>query len=182
MYFEKPGKVNTEQTLKLAAERGKALGIKEVVLASTSGETAYRALEIMPEFKLVSVTYHAGCRKAFHSEMPEDVRRDLTAKGVGVVMASHALSGVEKSIAGKFGGVPPVILIANTLKRFGQGTKVAVEVAIMAADAGMLSGEDIIAIGGSGHGADTALVLTPVHQNSFFDLKIREILCKPRNF
>ena len=37
MYFEKPGKVNTEQTLKLAYARGKELGIDEVVLASTKG-------------------------------------------------------------------------------------------------------------------------------------------------
>jgi hypothetical protein len=52
----------------------------------------------------------------------------------------------------------------------------------MAADAGALSGNDIIAIGGSGHGADTALVLKPAHQNNFFDLRIREIICKPRSF
>ena len=37
MYFDKPGKVNTEQTLKLAYERGKELGLNEVVVASTKG-------------------------------------------------------------------------------------------------------------------------------------------------
>ena len=76
----------------------------------------------------------------------------------------------------------PVLLIADTLRLFGQGTKVAVEVSIMAADAGMLSGSDIISIGGSGRGADAALVLKPAHQNNFFDLRIREIICKPRSF
>jgi len=73
-------------------------------------------------------------------------------------------------------------LIADTLRLFGQGTKVAVEVAIMAADAGTLSGEDIVSIGGSGSGADAALILKPAHQNNFFDMRIREIVCKPRNF
>jgi hypothetical protein len=89
---------------------------------------------------------------------------------------------VERSVAQKHGGVYPVLLIADTLRLFGQGTKVAVEVAIMAADAGALSGDDIIAIGGSGSGADAALVLKPAHQNNFFDLRIREIICKPRKF
>lgn len=65
-------------------------------------------------------------------------------------------------------GVYPLLLIADTLKLFGQGTKVAVEVAVMAADAGALSGQDIVAIGGSGRGADTALVLKPAHPNNFF--------------
>ena len=35
MYFDKPGKDNTDQTLKLAAERGKELGMEEVVVASS---------------------------------------------------------------------------------------------------------------------------------------------------
>ena len=34
MYFDKPGKDNTDQTLKLAAERGKELGLEEVVASS----------------------------------------------------------------------------------------------------------------------------------------------------
>ena len=65
---------------------------------------------------------------------------------------------------------------------FGQGTKVAVEVAIMAADGGTLSSEYIVSIGGSGSGADAALILKPAHQNNFFDMRIREVVCKPRNF
>jgi len=52
----------------------------------------------------------------------------------------------------------------------------------MAADAGTLTGNDIISVGGSGGGADAALVLKPAHQNNFFDLRIREIICKPRKF
>jgi hypothetical protein len=98
------------------------------------------------------------------------------------VAASHALSGVERSIAKKHSGAYPVLIMADTLRLFGQGTKVAVEVAVMAADAGALSGNDIISIGGSGRGADAALVLKPAHQNNLFDMRIREIICKPRSF
>ena len=182
MHFEKPGKANTGETLKAAYARGLELGIEEVVVASTTGDTAYRALEIFKGSRITAVTYHAGFKEPFKSVMQDDVKRDLEAMGVTVVKATHALSGLERSIKKKHSGVYPVLIVADTLKLFGQGTKVAVEVAIMAADAGALSGEDIIAIGGSSKGADTALVLCPANQSDLFDLKIRETICKPRDF
>lgn len=182
MYFESPGKVNTQDTLKMAAERGRALGLNEAVIASTTGDSAFSALDILKDFRLVVVTYHCGFKKPFQNEMPADVRRDLVEKGAAVISATHALSGVERSIAQKYSGSYPVLLIADTLRLFGQGTKVAVEISIMAADAGALTGDDILAIGGSGRGADTALVLKPANQSDLFDLRIREIVCKPRNF
>jgi len=182
MYFDKHGKVNTDQTLKLAADRGRNLGLKEAVVASSTGNTAYKAMEVFSGFKLTVVTYHCGFKKPFKNRMEDEVRKDIEDKGVRVIASSHALSGVERSVAKKHSGVYPVLLIADTLRLFGQGTKVAVEVAIMAADAGTLSGEDIVSIGGSGSGADAALVLKPAHQNNFFDMRIREVICKPRNF
>lgn len=182
MYFDQPGKVNTLPTLTEAARRGQELGLDEIVLATTGGDTAYAALEHCPGVKITAVTYHYGFKEPFQPVMPEAVRLDLREKGVRVVAATHALSGVERSVAKKHGGVCPVLLMADTLKLFGQGAKVAVEVAIMAADAGALSGLDIIAIGGSSKGADTALVIKPAHQSSFFDLRVREIVCKPRSF
>jgi hypothetical protein len=182
MYFDRPGKDNTEQTLKLAAQRAKELEINEVVVASITGHTAYKAIEIFAGPRITVVTYHSGFKEPFKSEMPQDVKKDLHNKGVTVIAAGHALSGIERSLAKKHSGVYPVLIMADTLRLLGQGTKVAVEVSVMAADAGALSGNDIIAIGGSGHGADTALVLKPAHQNNFFDLRIREIICKPRSF
>ena len=182
MYFDHPGKVNTVATLTEAARRGQELGLEEMVLATTSGDTAYKALEHCPGCRITAVTYHCGFKEPFQPVMPEEVRKDLEGKGVRVVTATHALSGVERSVAKKLGGVSPVLLMAATLKIFGQGAKVAVEVAVMAADAGALSGGDIIAIGGSSKGADTALVIKPAHQSGFFDLRVREVVCKPRNF
>lgn len=59
--------------------------------------------------------------------------------------------------------------------------KVAVEITLMAADAGLIrTDQEAIAIAGTGKGADTALVLKPANAQTFFDLEIREILCKPR--
>jgi hypothetical protein len=182
MYFDKPGKDNTAQTLKLAAHRGRELGLKEAVVASSTGQTAYKAMEAFDGFQLTVVTYHCGFKEPFKNRMADETRQDIEAHGVRVIAASHALSGVERSVAQKYSGVYPVLLIADTLRLFGQGTKVAVEVAIMAADAGTLSGNDIVSVGGSGSGADSALILKPAHQNNFFDMRIREVICKPRAF
>ena len=181
-HFEEPGKVNTQQTLEFAHDRARELGITEAVIASSTGATAYKALEIFKGFTVIAVTYHCGFKEPFQKTMKEDVRKDLEEEGVRVIEATHALSGVERSIAKKYSGSYPVLLIADTLRLFGHGTKVAVEVAIMAADGGALTGNDIIAIGGTGHGADAAAVIKPAHQSNFFDLKIREIVCKPRHF
>ncbi len=182
MYFDKPGKINTENTLNLAFERAKALGIKEVVVASSKGDTAKKAIEIFKGFIVVAVTYHSGFLEPFKQVMSDSVKKYLEEKGAVVISATHALSGVERSIAKKFSGLYPALLIAETLRLFGQGVKVAVEVSIMAADAGALTGKDVVSIGGTGKGADSALVLTPANQSDLFNMRIREIVCKPRTF
>jgi hypothetical protein len=63
----------------------------------------------------------------------------------------------------------------------GEGMKVVYEIAVMAADAGLArTDEEIIAIAGTGRGADTAVVLKPANARDFFDIRVKEILCKPR--
>ena len=90
------------------------------------------------------------------------------------------LSGAERGMSRKFGGVYPMEIIANTLRMLGQGTKVCVEISVMALDAGLIPyGEDVIAVGGTDEGADTAIILRPAHAADIFDTWISEILCKP---
>lgn len=182
MYFDQPGQSNTEKTVQAAYARGKQLGLNEVVVASSKGVSAYKVLEIFKDFKVIVVTYHAGFREPFKKIMSDDVRKDLEKQGAAVVSATHALSGVERSISKKFSGLYPALLMAEVFRLFGQGTKVAVEISIMASDAGALTGNDIVSIGGTGRGADTALVLKPANQSDLFDMRIREIICKPREF
>jgi hypothetical protein len=182
MYFKDKGRHHTIETLQLAYERGAQLGINEVVIATTSGDTALKALDIFRDFKVIAVTHHCGFKERFKNQMRDEIKTNLESKGVRVVTATHALSGIERSISNKFAGYYPVLIIAETLRLLGQGTKVAVEIAVMATDAGCLSGNDIIAIGGSDRGADSALVIKPAGQSHFFDLKIREIICKPEEF
>ena len=72
------------------------------------------------------------------------------------------------------------MVVANTLRLFSQGTKVCVEIAMMAADCGAVGiDKQVISVAGSHAGADTALVLTPAASNRIRDLKIHEILVKP---
>jgi hypothetical protein len=60
--------------------------------------------------------------------------------------------------------------------------KVCVEIVLMAADAGMIPvDEEIIAIGGTGWGADTSVVVKPSYPETFHEFEIREIIAKPRN-
>jgi hypothetical protein len=75
-----------------------------------------------------------------------------------------------------------VEIIAHVLRLFGgDGIKVAVEVSVMAADAGLIpTSREIISVGGTSGGADSAIVLKAAHMNNFFDLEIREIIAKPR--
>ena len=71
--------------------------------------------------------------------------------------------------------------MANTLRCFSQGVKVACEIALMAADAGLVSTQkEAIAIAGFGKGADTALVLRPANSGRVFELDVLELLCMPR--
>lgn len=183
MYFQQAGSGNTQKTIELAVQRAKELEIREIVVPSNLGGTADKVLDAAKDVcKVVVVTSHAGFEGPFVKDMPDDVVARLRERGAKVVRGSHVLSGIERSLAGKYGGAYPVLLMADTLRLFGQGTKVAVEIAVMAADAGALSGKKIIALGGTHKGVDTALVLTPAHMNNFFDLKIHGIICKPFDY
>lgn len=176
--FAEKGQVNTAETLTLAVNAAKERGIKHIVVASNSGETA--KLLIDSKLDITCVTHHVGFRNPGEDEMPPLTRQELGTKGVKVLTSTHLFAGIERGYVNKLSGFGPAYITAATLRMFGQGTKVAVEVAVMALDAGLIPhGVDIIAIGGSGRGADTALVLRPAHSNRFTETAIREIICKP---
>ncbi|MBA2861923.1 pyruvate kinase alpha/beta domain-containing protein [Methanococcus maripaludis] len=184
-YFEYAGVENTENTLKYAVERAK-LGIFDIVVASSYGETAKMLLDSLEKENLnvnvVVVTYHRGFSGPDIVAMPENIKKDLEKRGAKVFSGTHALSGVERGISKRLGGYGPVEVIAQTLKTLGQGVKVCYEVTVMAADAGLVSTKkEIIAIGGSSRGADSAVVILPSNMNTFFDIELRELICMPRN-
>jgi len=184
LYFDRPGSQNTPVVIEAVRKRVETLGVEHVVVASSSGATGlamWRGLRGL-HCNLVSVTLHAGFHGRDDTVLSDEKRTEMEGKGIRTLMASHMLSGVERSISNRFGGVGQVELIAHTLRQFGgEGIKVAVEVSIMAADAGLLpTDREAIAVGGSGGGADAAIVLRAAHMNNYFDLEIREIIAKPR--
>lgn len=182
MYWKSKGKEHTEKTAELALCKAKEAGINTIVIASSKGKTLQVVLD-NPNSKnmnIICVTHAHGYPNPGESEMPEEVRAQFTAQGVKILTTSHVLSGAERGISTKFGGAYPVEIIAHTLRMFGQGLKVCVEVAVMALDAGLIPyQQDIIAVGGTGRGADTAIILRPSHASSIFDTYISEIICKP---
>ena len=183
-YFLDSGPKNTEATLEAAFERAKILKIKKILVPSCSGKTAFKALDLFGEqFSLIIVTHVTGFKKPDYQELPEKDRKLLLEKGAAVLTAQHAFGGVGRAFRHKTGTYQIDEIIAYTLRTFGQGTKVAIEITLMAADAGLVrTDEDVISIGGTVRGVDTALVLRPSHTEHFFDLTVKEIICKPSDF
>ena len=183
LLFEKPGIDNTEKALEVALTAARDKGL-DVVLATTGGGTVPVALALADKLgyigKIVAVTHCFGSREKGKNILEPAKMQEFRDKGVTVVTAAHALSGAERGLSKKFSGVYPVELVANTLKMLGQGTKVCVEIAMMALDAGAIEyGRQIIAVGGTGRGADTVCRLTPEYTADLMGTKIHEILCKP---
>ena len=182
-YFPKPGPANTGAVLEAVARRAKELSIDRVIVATCSGRTAFEARKSFdPSLKIIAVTHVTGFDEPNVQELSKEDRRALQAQGVEVLTCAHAFGGVGRGVRNKVGAYQVDEVMAYTLRIFGQGTKVAVEIALMAADAGLVrTGEDVISIGGSGKGADTALVLRPATSSHLFDLRVREVICKPEN-
>jgi hypothetical protein len=180
VYFEKPGRQNTAEALRIARRRAEELGIRQVVLASSHGGTALAAVEAFrgSNIELIAVSISAAFAPEGWTMSPQE-RRQVEAQGVRLLTAQHGLAdGVAE---GFFGSSTPGTVMAETLRRFSQGLKVAVEVSLMAAEAGWVeAGREIVALGGTDEGADTAVVLRPAYARKIKELAVCELLCKPR--
>jgi len=182
IYLESPGPQNTEDVIDAVTAYIARSGLERVVVASTTGSTAVKfAAALKKKAQLVVVTHHTGFSQEGTQRFDAEKRKVLERQGVTVLTQSHVLSGIERSISRKFGGVSRVESIAEALRSLlGHGLKVCVEIAIMAADAGAVPITDVVAVGGTDRGSDTAVVIRPAHMNNFFDARIREIIVMPR--
>jgi hypothetical protein len=175
-YFERPGLENTEETLRLALDRAKARGIKKIVLASTTGETARLALKQLAKtgIKMVVVPHQYGFIGIGRQRFPAALIAELEKQGHRVHFGTMLFHTDE------FYGTTTPTVMAILLRTIGQGIKVAVEIILMATDAGCIAaGEKVIAVTGTGRGSDTAVVATAANSNRLYDLHITEIICKP---
>jgi hypothetical protein len=180
VYFSHTGVDNTDRTIELAANRGNALGLKTVLVATTRGETGVRVVRQLNGFEVIAVTHSTGYKSPDIQELTEGNREVIVSAGGNILTCQHALGGVNRAVRKKFSTYQLDEIIAYTLRIFGQGMKVIAEMALMAADAGMVRTDiPIIGIAGTGRGADTAAVILPTNAQTFFDLRILEVICCP---
>lgn len=180
-YFNESGRVNTREALLKAKRRADELGIRDVVVASYTGETGLAATEVFAGYNLIVVAGMVGYTEPNLDRMVPENKESIDKSGGRVLRACHAFGGLGRAVNRKFSTIQSDEIIAHTLRLFGAGVKVACECACMAADAGMIrTDREVISLGGNGGGADTVVVLLPSNTHRFFDMRIREIVCKPR--
>lgn len=181
MYFEQPGPENTGKCLEIAFSAARERGIKNLVIASTWGDTAKKALDYKKDnqdLNIIIVTHNTGFKKPGVQEFSEEIRKEVEAQGIRVLTGSMVTRNLGRAIKNKLGFSQEDICCASW-RMFGEGTKVCVEIAAMACDAGLIPPEDIIAVAGTGKGADTAMIIKAMPSNETFSMKIKEILAKP---
>jgi uncharacterized protein len=177
VYFEDVKAENTDTVFELVQERLNAGGINKVVIASTMGATARKAMDFFQEsgVKLVVVPHQFDFIREVNP-FPQELVKTLREAGHEVhfgTMLFHTENLYESNTP---------TLMANVLRCFSQGIKVCFEIVLMTTDAGLLTkGEKVIAIAGTGRGSDTALVMQASSSRNLKKLRINEILCKPLN-
>jgi len=177
--FERPGKENTVDTLRLARQRALELGLGHIVVASSTGFTAGQALAVFSADD-VRLTIVGISRETFNSRVLEELRSG----------GHHVIFTTEIDYT-----YPEIV--ANTYRKLCEGMKVTVEIASIAVDAGCVNnGETVIAVAGTGPiafppggGADTAIVIAPgpsAEHGADYQIppkqerrRVREILCMP---
>jgi hypothetical protein len=183
VYFEKPGKENTGaclEAVKAALAEGR---YGHLIVASTSGACGLLFSETFSHggLNLVVVTHSAGFKGPNTFEMPDETIAKIRANGAKIYTGTMLTHSIETSLSAKFSGIYPAMVIAQALRRFGEGPKVCCEIVMMAVDAGLVpEAEEVIAVAGTAHGADTAMVIRSAASKRFLDLKVLEILAKPR--
>lgn len=183
-YFDKEGNDYTDELILAVKDKLEISdNIKRILIASSSGESALKLYgAVGDEVEIINVTHHMGFSGPNESDISDEMIEKLEAVGIKTYLGSHAFSGAARGVTNKYGGYSPLDVVADTFRMFSHGIKVGAEISIMAADAGLIPvGEEIIAIGGRGHGVDSAIILTPVNAKDLFNLKIHEIIAMPRD-
>jgi len=177
-YFEKPGPDNTNRCLEILAELAKE-GIQDFVVASTSGETGARAAETLKGLakNLVVVGHSVGLRGPNVDTLLPENKKKIEALGGRILRCTILTSG----LAAFFGDTHPNRVIANSLRRLGQGTKVTCECVMEACDAGLIpEDKEVAAMAGTGRGSDTVVLIRSASSRRFLELAVLEYRAKPR--
>jgi len=180
-YFENPGPGNTARCVEIVVGLVDE-GFEHIAVATTGGETALQFARALngKQVNLVAVTHNIGFGQPNRDECSPEARAEMKALGVKVFTGTILTRSIESAFMKKHQGVYPTYIVAETLRLFGQGIKVAVEIVMEACDAGLVpEGEDMVAVAGTGRGADTVVVIRAHPSNRFLDVRIKQILAKP---
>ena len=173
-------KMDTKEVLKTARKYALEKQIKEIVIATTTGETGMLASKIFDgKFDIIAVTHSTGFKETGNQELLEENKKKMLEKNIKIFTGPMIFHSWNDYYRKKYGAILPTTIIADTLRIFGQGTKVAVEIIIMAMDAGLISNQQVMGIGGTGRGADTILIAEPSNSKKLFDMKIKDVVAKP---
>lgn len=184
-YFEKGGPHNTDKALEVAKKYADKFNIQDIVIASTTGTTAEKAIKIFnPEESNIMIVTHSYyfVNSTIRQEFPEEKMEDLMKKGLKFHIGTHSMSGIERGMRIKKEAWIFVDLLAKMIgAQFSQGIKVCIEISATICDAGLIPdlNRDIIAVGGTGRGADTVCLIKPAPTSEFKNLRVKAILAKP---
>ena len=188
-YFDKPGEENTGLVIEAVAQRLEAGITKRVIVASTSGEAALKFGHALKGKGELLCVLEAPYRREWGEEWPclkQEFRQELERLGIAIIDRAPYVFHNSVLEAARWSDTSPERLVKETLYCFGQGMKVAVEVVLTGVSCGYLTPyQDVIGVGGTGKGADTAIVLRATYPACLFDkdpskrLEIKEIIAMP---
>ena len=184
VYFETASSEHTKKVLDLVKEHlDHNPEIEHLIVATTKGATGLATAEKFQNKKVIVVSHQTGFAAENMNELTEEKRLKIESLGAKVLTSTHAFAGVARSIRKELGTWMPTEIIAVALRTFGQGTKVCAEIAMMAADAGLVPvDKDVVCVAGTGRGADTAWVIRPAYSQFFPRIRMKVCLCKPLEF
>jgi len=167
VYFRKTGESNTEHVIRAVRSRLEEGDLKAVIVASTSGATGLKFAE--------SLKGKAQILAVSHEKMEPSLKKKIESSGGKAIDQTHLPLHGEGMDATR-----------GTLYALGQGFKVAVEVILIATDKDLVKPfADVVGVGGTGTGADTAIVARSTRTSEAFGddrekkLEIREIIAMP---
>jgi hypothetical protein len=184
MYFNNSGEKNTERVLEIVFSEASKNKITKVVLPSTRGIVAKKALNMVPDgLDIVIVTHSIGFKETGGDEFDNEVREEYKNTRHKILTTTHLFRGIDGYFYKTKQGVYPPQILAEALRLFGEGTKVAIEISVMAADAGLVPVNNwIISAGGTGKGLDTAYILQACNSSDLSNFKFGKLLAIPSEF
>jgi len=175
--------MSTEDVLKIALDYAKEHSIPRVVIATTKGDTGIAAAKLFPDsIELIAVTHSAGFSTPGEDELPKEMREEMELAGMNVLTASMPFHSWNDFYRKGSGAIMPTTIIADTLRIFGQGPKVCVEIVAMATDAGLIPhGEPVLSIAGTGRGANTVMLIRAENTRRLFKMLVLDLVAKPKS-